>query len=113
MNTMNIIWLVIFWAMQIVAALSFKHGSMPAASWALWFVIGNLFGASSIWFLMELYKTMNVNVAMGIAIGGAFLLAQLSTALVFKSPLSFVQYVGLVAITGGMYAISAGARVHP
>ena len=113
MTMTNVLWLVIFWAMQVVAALSFKQGSLPDASRTLWFIIGNVFGASSIWFMMELYKTMNVNVAMGLAVGGAFLLSQLATALIFKSNLSFVQYIGLIAITGGMYAVSAGATTHP
>ena len=113
MTMTNVLWLMIFWAMQVVAAPSFKQGSLPDASRTLWFIIGNVFGASSIWFMMELYKTMNVNVAMGLAVGGAFLLSQLATALIFKSNLSFVQYIGLIAITGGMYAVSAGATTHP
>lgn len=110
MNAMNVLWLVIFWSLQVAAALCFKQGSMPGAARMVWFIVGNVFGGSSIWFMMELYKTMNVNVAMGIAAGGAFLFCQLFTAIVFKSSLTLVQYVGLLAITGGMYAVSAGAK---
>ena len=110
MALMNVVWMVLFWAMQAIAALAFKYGSMAAThtGWVVWFLVGNAFGASSIWFVMLLYRTMNANVAMGLCFGGAFLIAQLALALVFRSPLSPLQYGGLLAITVGMYLLSAG-----
>lgn len=63
---------------------------------------------SSTWLLMLLYETMNVNVAFGIGFGGAFLLAQMALAVLFRSRLSWVQSGGLVAMTAGMLMLGLG-----
>ncbi len=102
--------LLVFWAMQIVAAVSFKYGSTAPARWLPGFVVGNLFGASSIWFMMMLYKVWQPHVALGICVGGAFLLGQVALALLFRSHISTLQYVGLMAITGGMLCLAFGGR---
>lgn len=107
---MNLVWLVTFWAMQAVAMLLFKFGTTSEARWLPGFIGGNLFGASSIWFMMLLQKTMNPNVAMGLSLGGGFLAGQIAVAVVFRSQLSFVQYGGLLAITFGMAALTMGGR---
>ena len=109
---MNVVWLVIFWIMQAVAALAFKWGSTSDGRWLTGFIGGNVVGASSIWFMMMLYKTMNANVAMGLAVGGGFLIAQVAIALAFKSSLTLVQFGGLIAITLGMYFLSTGGAVR-
>ena len=64
-------YLLIFWLMQVTAQIFFKWGSSSANRWIWGFLIGNLFGFSSIWLLMLVYKAMNPNVALGIATGGA------------------------------------------
>ena len=109
---MTIVWLLIFWTMQIVAMLLFKFGSTSPARWLPSLLVGNLFGASSIWLLMVLYKTMNHNVAMAVALGGAFLLSQIALAIVFRSGLSLLQYAGVFTITVGMALVSLGARAE-
>jgi len=109
---MNVLWLVLFWAMQVIASLLFKYGSTSPARWLPSFIGGNLFGVSSIWFVMMLYRTMNANVAWGLGLGGGFLFAQIALALVFRSRLSFLQYGGLVAITGGMVLLTMGGAGH-
>jgi multidrug transporter EmrE-like cation transporter len=106
----NTIVLLAFWLMQVIAAVSFKYGSTAPSRWVLGFVVGNLFGASSIWLMMMLYKAWQPQVALGICVGGAFLLSQFAMALIFKSEISLLQYVGLVAITGGMVCLALGAK---
>ena len=80
--------MAIFVAMQVAAQLFFKWGSGGEGRWLKGFIGGNLFGFSSIWLLMQVYKQVNINLAMGICIGGSFLLSQLVLAIVFKSVLS-------------------------
>ena len=69
---MNIVWLVIFWLMQAAAQVLFKYGSLTPSRWLLGFIAGNVFGASSIWFLMLLYKSMNPCLALGLGTGAVF-----------------------------------------
>ena len=102
------VYLVIFWAMQVVAQVLFKWGSTSESRWLWGFFLGNLFGFSSIWLLMLVYKTINPNIALGIAAGGAFLLAQIALALAFKSKVTLMQWAGIVAIVAGMMALTVG-----
>ena len=94
--------------MQCVAGLLFKWGSTSDSRWYWGFFVGHLFGVSSMWFLMLLYKTMNPNVALGICFGGMFLLSQVAIALVFRSGISPVQYVGIAVITVGIILLAVG-----
>jgi len=106
----SVAWLLLFWAMQSVAMLLFKWGSdTPGRFWA-GFLGGNAFGASSISILMILYKTMNPNVAMGLALGGGFLAGNIAVAIVYKSVLSPIQYAGFLAIAVGMAMVSFGMK---
>ncbi len=107
---MNIVWLVTFWIMQAVAQLLFKYGSTVPSKHTLGFVAGNVFGASSIWFLMLLYKSMNPNVALGLGTGGGFLCAQIALAVVFKSSLSPLQYGAMALVSVGMALFAVGVK---
>ena len=106
----SILWLLVFWGMQSVAMLLFKWGSDTPGRWLAGFLGGNAFGASSISILMILYKTMNPNVAMGLALGGGFLAGNIAVAIVYRSMLSPIQYAGFLAIALGMAAVSFGAK---
>ena len=66
-----------FFTLQILANLLFKYGSVNPGRYWLGFILGNAFGMSSIWFMMQIYQRMNANVGMAIAGGGSFLLVQL------------------------------------
>ena len=103
-----VVYLMVFWLMQIIAQVFFKWGSTSESRWLWGFLGGNLFGFSSIWLLMLLYKAMNPNIALGIATGGAFLLSQVALTLVFRSRMVPMQMVGIVAIVVGMIALTAG-----
>ncbi len=108
----NILLILLFWAMQMACALSFKWGSTQDSRQLWGFIAGNLFGVSSTWILITLYKTMHPNVAFGICMGGMFLVCQLAISLVFKSHISGLQYLGIFAITGGILLIAFG-RAQP
>jgi len=108
MKFLTIIYLLIFWVMQVIAQIIFKWGSASGSRWLWGFLGGNLFGFSSIWLLMLLYKTINPNVAFGIAGGGAFLLSQIALAIIFSSKVTTIQWAGIVAIVLGMMALAMG-----
>ncbi|UCH35260.1 MAG: hypothetical protein JSV65_02595 [Armatimonadota bacterium] len=108
---MHVLWLVIFAVMQAAAQVIFKYGAATPGRWLPGFIGGNVFGASSIWFLMLLYKTMNPNVALGLATAGGFLCAQAALAILFRSHVSLVQWTGMLAIAFGM-ALVTTARNH-
>jgi multidrug transporter EmrE-like cation transporter len=102
------VYLLVFWSMQLIAQVFFKWGSASESRWLWGFLGGNIFGFSSIWLLMLIYKAINPNVALGIASGGAFLLGQVALALAFKSRVSPMQWVGISAIMIGMIALAVG-----
>lgn len=108
---MNVVWLVVFWAMQAIAQLFFSYGSRTPGKATLGFVLGNLFGASSIIFLMFLYKAMNPNLALALGSAGGFLCAQGAVALLFRVSLTPLQYVAMLAIAAGMAVFSIGGKV--
>jgi len=107
---MRLVFLLIFWGMQIVCHVLLKYGSTSPGRWLPCFVIGNAVGVSSTWFLMLLYTRMNPNIALGLGLGGGFLFAQLALALLFHSRLSGVQFAGIVAIAAGMAMLAAGPK---
>ncbi len=94
--------------MQVIAQVLFKWGSSADSRWFVGFLVGNLFGFSSIWLLMLIYKEMNPNIALGIAAGGAFLLSQIVLWLIFKSNVALTQWIGIIAIALGMVALAVG-----
>jgi small multidrug resistance pump len=98
----------VFFAMQVIAQVFFKWGSSSDARWWWGFFGGNLFGFSSIWLLMLVYKSMNPNIALGICVGGSFLLSQLALALIFKSPVSTMQWSGVAVMVVGMIMLAGG-----
>ena len=105
---MNAALFVLYWAMQAAAAVIIKFGSTSRSRQARGFIVGNALAASSMWFLMMVYRTMNVNVALGIGVGGAFMCAQIAVALVFRARMSAVQIGGVAAITVGMVLLAVG-----
>jgi multidrug transporter EmrE-like cation transporter len=96
--------------MQVGAALLFKYGGTAPARWMPCFITGNVIGVTSTWFWMLLLKQMNANVALGLATGGVFLASQVALALVFRSHLTPVQFVGIAAILGGMLCLCFGGK---
>ena len=105
-----VVFLVVFWAMQVIAQLFFKWGSLSDSRFLWGFLGGNLFGFTSIWLLMLVYKALNPNVALGVAMGGSFLISQVVVMLVFKSQVAPLQWAGIGAIVIGMLALAGGTK---
>ena len=113
-------WLILlcFWAMQIFANVAFKYGSRGEVGrsrrWWVGFISGNVVGASSIYFLMQIYKLMpaNSNLAAVLAGSGGFVGSQLLLARLFHSRLAPLQWVGIALVTlGTVVATLAGPGV--
>ena len=100
--------MIIFLAMQVAANLIFKYGSGASSRWLPCFIIGNVIGASSIYFMMKLYERLNANLAMAIGGGATFLLVQLALAVAFNSRLSLLQWGGIAAVGIGMAMTALG-----
>lgn len=98
----------VFCLMQAIAQVLFKWGSVSDDRWLWGFLFGNLFGFSSIWLLMFVYKFINPNIALGICGGGSFLLSQVVLSLVFKTEISLTQWGGIMAIVVGMILLATG-----
>ena len=106
----SIVWLITFWLMQAGAQVLFKYGSLSPQRWLLGFLCGNVLGASSIWLLMLLYRSMQPSIALGLGSGGGFICAQLAVALLFKAPLNLPQFAAMLAIGGGMAVFVMSGR---
>lgn len=109
-----LLYLLVFWAMQIVAYVAFKYGSHGQTGrskrWLAGFIGGNMVGASSIYFLMKIYEQMpgNCNVALVLATGGAFIGTQIVLALIFRSRLSLLQWTGVALVAVGSAVATLG-----
>jgi multidrug transporter EmrE-like cation transporter len=96
--------------MQAAAQVIFNYGSTAPPRFVPCFIVGNVFGASSIWLLMLLYKSMNPNLALGLGTGGGFLCAQGALALLFHTSLTPLQYAAILLVAVGMGLFAAVAR---
>lgn len=101
-----VFYFLIFWFMQVIAVLIFTYGGRYPEYSLQTLLLGNAIAVPSIYFLMKLYGLMSVNVAYGTGIGGAFLIAQVMISLVFRSPLSPWQWLGVVSMFGGMLLLA-------
>ena len=75
-------------------------------------IIGNIFGASSIWFIMKMYTKMNVNLVTALAGGGAFLCVQAVLAVAFHSRPAALQWLGYLMIAAGLCLASMNATAN-
>lgn len=98
--------LALFWLMQVVAQVLFKWGSLAEPRWWAGFVGGNLFGFSSIWLLMLVYRELNPNVALALATAGSFVFGQLGISYGFRSSMTGLQWLGVGVITAGVVLVA-------
>ena len=97
--------IVIFIIMQVGATLLFKWGGTPGRYW--WgFGLGNVVGASSIIFLINIYKMLNPNLAAAICSGGSFLAIQVAMFALFRESRPLPILVGTVLISSGIAVMS-------
>ncbi len=107
------VWLGIFWLMQAGAQILFNLGAgYERNNWRYWLFwgLGNVPGASSILVLMRLYRLIDINLALALGGGGAFIAAQLALAGVFRNTIQPLQYVAMVLIALGMGMFSYFAK---
>ena len=95
-------WILLFWVLYVIAQLCFKFGSTDVSRWWPSFAVGSVFGITATLVLMKTYIGMNANIVLALCVGGGFLLAQMIMFLAFRSQLSLVQVVGVLAIALGM-----------
>ena len=116
MSMLFLLFLAIFWAMQIFANVAFKYGSADGEKhsrrWLAGFLSGNLVGASSIYFLMRIYGLMpdNPNLAAVLAGCGGFVGSQLVLAWMFHSRLRLIQWVGVCLVVSGTILATLGGQ---
>lgn len=101
--------LVAFWAFQVIANFFFKYGDVHKELWWHCLIIGNVFGASSIWFVMKLFHYMNPNLLSALGAGVTFVLVQLLYVLVFHSRPSTLQWAGITLVFLGVTLASISA----
>jgi drug/metabolite transporter (DMT)-like permease len=108
--------LAVFWGLQVLAYVAFKWGSLGgqrnARRWWTGFVVGNVFGTTSTYFLMLVFEKMphNPNLALVIAMVGSTLGSQLALAVVFRSRLSWIQWAGILLAVVGTAVATVGGR---
>ena len=111
-----LVFLPIFWAMQIFANVALKYGSAAGEKhsrrWLTGFLAGNIVGASSIYFLMRIYEQMptNPNLAAVLATCGGFVGSQLVLAWLFHSRLSRGQWAGVSLVVLGTVVATLSGR---
>lgn len=98
--------IIAFFILQVGAGLLFKMGTVHKEYWTFGFVIGNIMGITSIYFLMIVYKHLNPNVSEAICRGGYFIFIQIAFLLVFHSHLNIIQWGGITAILSGILIVS-------
>lgn len=107
---MTMVCLGLFWVMQVVATVLIKYGSTTPSRWLVGFVLGNVLLVASVWLLMKVYAQMNPHIALALAGGGSFILAQIAIAIVFHSRPTPMQWVGIIAMAAGMAVTSSMGR---
>ncbi|MGB1124510.1 MAG: hypothetical protein ACPG4Q_04820 [Phycisphaeraceae bacterium] len=103
-----ILFLGSFWLIQALVTIGFKLSSLHDKQFWLWFCAAHAIGVPSLWFLVRLYKEMSEPVAFGLALGGAFLASQVALFIAFKPATALIQWVGVLAICGGMLMLAMG-----
>lgn len=106
----NVSWFVLFWGMQCAAVLLFTWAELGSRFKLGAFVVASILAFTSMHVLNQLYKSIPVNIAYGIGIGVAFLLAQGALALVFRTGMTAVQWIGVAVIAGGILMVALGKR---
>jgi multidrug transporter EmrE-like cation transporter len=105
LNKAGWVLLCIFLVLNLAASVCFKEGGTnPALHW-LCFVVGNVLGIASTWFIMLLYLRVNANVAMALTSSLGFVSVQLVYWRLYHSPLDLLQWIGIgIVLVGTLMA---------
>ena len=102
-----------YWAISLAAGLCFKESGTDIGHRLPYFVAGNVLGISSTLFILHLYARMNVNLAMLLATGGGYVLFQSACWFLYRTQLTIVQWVGILAVLAGMVLAIKPPTVSP
>ncbi|MPM45654.1 hypothetical protein SDC9_92344 [bioreactor metagenome] len=100
--------IIIYFLLQIGAYLLFKWGSGAPDLYWRGFVLGNVLGITSTLLIIQIYKTMNANLATAVTMGGAFLLVQIAMIVVHRTLPGGLQIAGALLIFTGITMMSLG-----
>lgn len=85
------------------ASLLFKYASARTGWGMAWFYIaGNVVGFFAPLCLMFALRGTNPNVIYALCFGGGFVALQLASLLLFRTPLSAVQWAGIAVVAAGI-----------
>lgn len=93
--------LIGYYVVGLAANLCFKEGGTDPSRRLFYFIVGNALGITSTALLMGVYARMNVNLAMVLATSGSFVLVQLTFWLLYHSPLTWLQWLGILLVGAG------------
>ncbi len=88
-------------AVNLAASICFKEGGTDQAHRWTFFIGGNALGISATFLMMLIYPRMNVNVAMVFIASGLFILTQALFWMIYHTPLTGLQFLGIGLITSG------------
>ncbi len=101
-----------FYVVNLAACLCFKEGGTNVSDRTFYFIVGNILGITSTALLMGVYARMNVNLAMVLATSGSFVMVQVLFWLLYRSPLTWLQCIGILLVGIGTVMASRADKVQ-
>ena len=98
--------IVMFLTFQVVANLLFKWGGTAPQRYWWGFIWGNTAGATSIFFLIGMFRVLPGATVVAIGSGGSFLLIQIAMYLVYREPIRPLAMLGLALIFAGIMMVA-------
>ena len=98
--------IVMFLLFQVVANLLFKWGGTAPQRYWWGFIWGNTAGATSILFLIGMFRVLPAATVVAIGSGGSFLLIQIAMYLVYREPVRPAAMLGLALIFAGIMMVA-------
>ena len=98
----------IYWTIQAIGVIVVAYAGQTEGWKVKGFVLSNLLFVISIYFLIRLCGLLQSNIAFATAIGGAFLLSQISLSIIFKTNISFMQFLGISLVFAGILLMALG-----
>ena len=104
--------IVLFLAVQIAAHTLFKWGSLASQNYWWGFILGNLFGITSLVFMLGMYKSLPAASVIAIGIGGTFVLNQIFMFLIFHEKINLIALLGIFLIFIGILAVAFSNNLY-
>ncbi|MFN3166529.1 MAG: hypothetical protein ACE37H_05640 [Phycisphaeraceae bacterium] len=101
-----VLFLSLFWLARALVQIGFKRSSVHEHRLLLCFCAAHAIGVPSLWFLVQPYKQVSEPLALGLAMGGAFLAAPIALFVVYRPTTPRTQWE---AICAGMVLLAVGS----